>query len=107
MLGGDPRNFYFQISEQTALNHAAWALRERTALLPATVNWFCGKGTPAWDAARGLVVEPHPPHAPIGIVHLAGVGMKGRVWDLPVVGGGRVSTMLTRDAVLALRQSSP
>jgi hypothetical protein len=52
-----------------------------------------------------MVVEPHAPHVPLGIVHLAGKGMKERVWLLPVIQGGEIETLLTWDAVAALRAS--
>ena len=103
LTGRSARNFYFQLSEQTAMNYVCFKLRRPFTLLPATANWFCGKGTPAWCAARRLVVEPHAPHAPLGLVHLAGKGMKERVWRLPVVQGGEVETLLTYEAVAALR----
>jgi hypothetical protein len=103
LTGRSARNFYFQLSEQTAMNYVCFKLRRPFTLLPATANWFCGKGTPAWCAARRMVVEPHAPHAPLGIVHLAGKGMKERVWRLPVVQGGEIETLLTYEAVAALR----
>jgi hypothetical protein len=102
LLGRSAGNFFFQISEQTALNYVAFRHRAPTALLPATANWFCGKGTPMWDAKRGLLVEPHPPYAPLGIVHLAGKGAKDRTWDLPVVQGGVLRTRLRYEDVLEL-----
>ena len=37
----------------------------------------------------------------------ADLGIGATAASLSVVGGGRVSTLLTRDAVLKLRQSSP
>ena len=72
-----------------ALTGVALAARPQLGLLPATANWFCGRGTQSWDAERRMLVEPHPPHAPLGIVHLAGQGMKERLWDLPVLQGWR------------------
>jgi hypothetical protein len=103
LFGRNAGNFYFQISEQTALNHVAFAtLRAQTSLLPATANWFCGKGTPMWDAERRVLIEPHPPYQPLGIVHLAGKGMKDRIWDLPVLQGGTIRTRLRWEDVRAL-----
>jgi len=103
LRGRSAANLQFQLSEQTAMNYVVFRLRQPFTLLPATANWFCGKGTPAWCADRRMVVEPHAPHTPLGIVHLAGKGMKERVWRLPVVQGGEVETLLTWDAVAALR----
>ena len=102
VFGGDAGHFYFQICEQTALNYVAFAERQPLGLLPATANWFCGKGTPMWDAERMLLVEPHPPFAPLGIVHLAGRGMKERIWDLPVLQGGTLRTRLRWEDIAAL-----
>jgi len=48
------------------------------------------------------VVEPHEPHQPLGIIHLAGAGMKERVWKLKTLQGGTVETRLTYSAVQTL-----
>ncbi len=107
---GKPRNFVrdfnFFLSEQTALNYVVFGQRQPVSLLPSLANWFCGKGTPMWDAERGVLVEPNEPHAPLGIVHLIGKGVRDRVWDLESLQGGRVSLRLTRDEVIALRERS-
>jgi hypothetical protein len=62
-------------AEQAALNAAAWAEWQAggIALLPATCNWICSLAPPMWDRDRCQLVEPHLPHAPIGLVHLAGL----------------------------------
>ena len=96
-------NFNFFLSEQTAINYVVFAGKQPCSLLPATCNWFCGKGTPQWDAERRMVVEAHEPHAPLAIIHLAGKGMKDRMWTLDSVQGGQVTTLLTYEAVTALR----
>lgn len=101
------KDFNFFLSEQTALNQVVYGQRQPYTLLPATANWFCGKGTPLWDGESGRVVEPHEPHAPLHIIHLAGKGMKERVWDLETVQGGTVSTRLTWEEVKALRERMP
>lgn len=93
----------FSIAEQTALNYVVFAQKQPYTLLPATANWFCGKGTPLWDDERGLLVEPHAPYSPLSIVHLAGSGMKERVWTLQTLQGGVVTCRLVREEVLALR----
>jgi hypothetical protein len=95
-------SLHFFLSEQTALNHAVFAQGAPATFLPAWANWFCGKGDPAWDSGVGMLVEPHAPHRPLGIVHLAGKGMKDRVWRLKDVNGGSVETLLTRSAVAKL-----
>ena len=93
----------FFLSEQTALNFVVFKLRQPHTLLPALANWFVAKGHPKWDARRGLLVEPNAPYQPLGIVHLAGEGVKGRVWTLATLDGGTVETRAARDDVLALR----
>jgi hypothetical protein len=98
--------FNFLLAEQTALNYVVFADRQPTTLLPATCNWFCGKGTPLWDGERGMVVEPHAPHQALGILHLAGKGMKERVWTLDTLNGAQVTTRLTYEEVQALRVGS-
>ena len=97
-------NISFFLSDQTSLNRAVFVQGAPATLLPAYCNWFCGKGTPIFDARKNLVVEPHEPHRPLGIVHLAGEGMKERVWTLKTLQGGTVETRLTSAAVQALTQ---
>jgi hypothetical protein len=88
--------------EQTALNAVVFEDRLPATFLPAYCNWFAGKGEPMWDERGYRLVEPHAPHEPIGIVHLAGKGMKQRVFQLRTLGGGTVSTRLTWSAVQEL-----
>ena len=98
------RSLYFFIAEQTALNYVVFADKQPVTLLPAIANWFVAKGHPHWDAARGMLVEPNAPHAPLGIVHLAGVGVKDRMWTLPSLQGGTVALRATWEDASALRQ---
>lgn len=79
--------------DQIALNVAIHRGMIREARLPATCNWIAHLATPAWDAARGLYVEPDPPHEAIGILHLT-LGTKWAT-ELPVP--------LARDQRTALR----
>jgi hypothetical protein len=95
-------NFYFHIAEQTAQNYIVFHDRLPTTFLPAYCNWFCGKGDPMWDEERGVLVEPHAPHTPLGIVHLAGKGVKERVFKLATLHGGRIETRLSYSAIQTL-----
>ncbi|MGH6976224.1 MAG: hypothetical protein ACREEA_02840 [Stellaceae bacterium] len=95
-------NISFFLADQTSLNRAVFVQGAPATLLPAYCNWFCGKGTPMFDRERNLVVEPHEPHRPLGIIHLAGAGMKERIWSLKTLQGGTVETRLTYSAVQAL-----
>ena len=62
-------------AEQAALNAAVWTewQADGVALLPATCNWICSLAQPMWDQDKRLLVEPQLPHAPIGLVHMAGL----------------------------------
>ncbi|MEP0338220.1 MAG: hypothetical protein ABJ388_03470 [Alphaproteobacteria bacterium] len=88
------RDLYGRISEQTALNYVVFGDKAPATFLPAYCNWLCGHGALKFDPARRLFVEPHAPHQPLGIVHLAGDGVQNRVFDIAKLGGGTVSTGL-------------
>ena len=92
--------------DQTSLNRAVFVQNAPTTLLPAYCNWFCGKGTPMFDAEKHLVIEPYEPHQALGIVHLAGKGMKERVWTLKTLQGGTIATRLTYTGVQALPRAT-
>jgi hypothetical protein len=97
------RPMYFFIAEQTALNYVVFAQRQPVTLLPALANWFVAKGHPKWDARRGVLVEPNAPYRPLGVVHLAGEGVKERVWELATLDGGTVRLRTTHDEAMGLR----
>ena len=91
---------YAPHAEQAALNAAVWTLwPEGIALLPATCNWICSLAPPLWDRRRRVLVEPHLPHAAIGLVHLAGLTAPR---SLGVVGGGSVYTDLSLGGIESL-----
>jgi hypothetical protein len=56
-----------------------------------------------FDPARGLLVEPHEPHRRLGIVHLAGKGVKERIFKLATPTGGTVETALSYRAIARLK----
>jgi hypothetical protein len=58
-------------SQQMAMNYVIHIDRAPTALLPASCNWQTWEATPQLDERTGLLVEPQPPHRPIGIIHNA------------------------------------
>jgi hypothetical protein len=99
------RRFFF--AEQTALNYVIFAERLPVNLLPAYCNWMPGDAAPAFDAGRGLFVEPYAPHAVIGVMHLAGSGQKDRVFRLQRLDGGSLDTALRYGATRALRRTAP
>jgi hypothetical protein len=95
------RTRFFYI-EQTALNYVVFAERLPVNMLPAYCNWIPGDAPPAFDAARGLFVEPYAPHEVIGVMHLAGEAQKSQVFRLRRLDGGDVETSLRYSETRAL-----
>ena len=93
-----------QMIDQTALSYVVYADRAKTGLLPAIYNWIAGLAAPLWDADRKCWAEPEPPHAALGLVHLAGCGK-----DRPIVAktsdGGHIETLLTFAATQKLKSA--
>ncbi len=91
------RNFHV---EQASLNLELFArlddyLAAGLEFLPARCNWVCHQALPKFDAARGLLVEPFLPHAPLGVVHRASDDFKQKkTGQVAVVGGGFVEMNL-------------
>jgi hypothetical protein len=84
----------FFFAEQIALNYAIFAEGLPANFLPAYCNWAVGDALPAFDATRGLFVEPYAPHEVIGVMHLAGRDHKTGVHRLERLDGGTVETSL-------------
>lgn len=86
-------NFYY--AEQFALNQVLYARRKEapSTFLPAGFNWICHQALPVVDGKSGLLLEPTPPHAPLGIVHLT-VGAKAGEKELRSTAGGTVKRSL-------------
>ncbi|TMJ56912.1 MAG: hypothetical protein E6G90_04470 [Alphaproteobacteria bacterium] len=95
------RTRFFYI-EQTALNYVIFADHLPVNFLPAYCNWMPGDATPAFDAARGLFVEPYAPHEVIGVMHLAGEAAKSHMFRLRRLDGGEVETSLRYSETRAL-----
>ncbi|HEX5318904.1 MAG TPA: hypothetical protein VFW46_07090 [Stellaceae bacterium] len=87
------RTRFFYV-EQIALNYAVFAEHLPVNLLPSYCNWMAGDAAPAFDAARGLFVEPYAPNEVIGVMHLAGPEQKTQVFRLDRLEGGTVETSL-------------
>ncbi|HWB51924.1 MAG TPA: glycosyl transferase [Stellaceae bacterium] len=83
------RTQFFYV-EQIALNHAIFGDGLPANFLPAYCNWMVGDAAPAFDRARGLLVEPYAPHETIGVVHLAGSDAKDKVFRLDCLADGRL-----------------
>lgn len=92
----------FFYAEQTALNYAIFAERLPANFLPSYCNWLVGDAAPAFDARRGLFVEPYAPHEIIGVMHLAGPEQKTRRFGLRRLDGGTVETPLRYSATREL-----
>ena len=84
----------FFFVEQVALNYAIFAEHLPANFLPAYCNWMPGDAPPAFDAARGLFVEPYAPHEVIGVMHLAGREQKTQLFRLDRLDGGTIETSL-------------
>jgi hypothetical protein len=84
----------FFFVEQIALNYVIFAEHLPVNFLPAYCNWMPGDASPAFDADRGLFVEPYAPHEVIGIMHLAGREQKTHIFRLNRLDGGTIETSL-------------
>lgn len=88
------RRTRFFYAEQMALNYAVFGEKLPADLLPCYCNWMPGDAAPAFDAARGVFVEPYTPHETIGVMHLAGSDAKHSLFRLECLDGGTVETSL-------------
>jgi hypothetical protein len=93
-LGRALQRSHFFLAAQTALNYVIYAEKLPVDFLPCYCNWMPGDAPPAFDAARGLFVEPYAPHEAIGIMHLAGPEQKNKVFRLDCLDGDTVETSL-------------
>jgi hypothetical protein len=96
----------FTPAAQTALNYVIFAERLPVNFLPAYCNWMPGDAAPAFDAERGVFVEPYAPHEVIGIMHLAGAEQKEHVFRLDRLDGGTIDTKLRYSATRELRRTA-
>jgi hypothetical protein len=90
-------SFFFV--EQIALNYAVFSGAIAASFLPATCNWLCGDAAPMWDAKMQRFVEPNAPHAPLGILHLAGDEQKTKEFIIATLDGGTIATRLRYSAL--------
>src|SRR4029077_18061358 len=77
--------------------------------LPSRCNWPIHHATPAWDAERGLFVEPAMPSDPLGILHMTIYTKRLATLDVREVGGphaGEVRARSLRWPGRALREPS-
>lgn len=75
------------MTDQIALNVLVYDKGFPYEPLPSRCNWPVHHATPAWDAERGLFVEPAMPHEPLGILHLTIYTKKLAALDVRELGG--------------------
>ena len=84
------------------MNYVVFAEDAPATFLPAPCNWFCAHAAPKFDPARNVLVEPHAPYQPLGIIHLAGEDFQNRPFDVESLDGSKVRTRLRYEDVAAL-----
>ena len=102
LLAESLRRTILFVSEQVALNVALRTGGLPFSQLPATCNWICFRAPPLCSDDGRLLLDPQLPHAPLGIVHLAGYhqARKMDLHSLSTPGGGTVTRPLGHVAPL-------
>ena len=75
------------MTDQIALNVLVYDHGFACEPLPSRCNWPVHHATPAWDAERGLFVEPAMPYDPLGILHLTIYTKRLATLDVRELGG--------------------
>ena len=88
------------MTDQIALNVLVYDHGFACEPLPSRCNWPIHHATPAWDAERGLFVEPAMPYDPLGILHMT-IYTK-RLGDAGRARTGRVARRRGPGALVAL-----
>ncbi len=96
-------NLYFKLIEQTAMNYVVFGEKAPSTFLPAWCNWFCAHASPKIDRDTNLLVEPHAPYQPIGIVHLAGKDFQNHPFELEGLNGPSIKTRLRYEDINGLQ----
>ena len=94
-----------RIVEQAAFNLAIESAQLGVRRFPATYNWMVSCAIPAWHVHKQALVDPHPPHDEIKIVHLS-THFLSRPLALPLIGHTRsgIHATLRRSDILQLRE---
>ncbi len=97
------------VSEQVALNLALRTGGLPFSQLPARCNWICFRATPFSSADGRLLLEPELPHAPLGILHLAGYPLPRKLdpRTLSTPDGGTVTRPLSHGSPAGTPHSGP
>ena len=98
-------NLHFKLVEQTAMNYVIFHDKAPATFLPASCNWFCALAAPMFDENTGMLVEPHAPNRPIGVVHLAGEDFQNRSFTLETTQGDRISSRLRFEDINELHKA--
>lgn len=91
--------------DQFGLNAAVYVDALPTTFLPSTCNWICDLGTPMWDDASQTFCTPYAPHAPIGLLHLAG-SAKSQEFSVKTTTGSLRRGLLRFNAVPAFKTNA-
>lgn len=75
------------MTDQVALNVLVYDRGYACEPLPSRCNWPVHHATPAWDAGRGLFVEPAMPYEALGILHLTIYTKRFSTLDVREIGG--------------------
>jgi hypothetical protein len=84
------------LTDQLALNVMVYDKGLSHEPLPSRCNWPVHHATPAWDAQRGLFVEPAMPHDPLGILHLTIYTKRLATLDVRELGGAHAGQVRPR-----------
>jgi hypothetical protein len=84
------------MTDQIALNVLVYDHGFACEPLPSRCNWPVHHATPAWDAERGLFVEPAMPYDPLGILHLTIYTKRLEALDVREIGGPRAGEVRPR-----------
>lgn len=96
------RKFPHQRSQQMAMQHVVHISKAPTAFLPALGNWQSWEATPIFDEATGLLREPQPPYAPLGVIHNAQEN-KDALFDVRTTQGRLITATMRYEAWSATR----
>ena len=84
------------MTDQVALNVLVYDRGFSCEPLPSRCNWPVHHATPAWDAARGLFVEPAMPYEALGILHLTIYTKRLPTLDVREIAGAQAGQVRAR-----------
>ncbi|MEI6202529.1 MAG: hypothetical protein WCP68_11315 [Enhydrobacter sp.] len=84
------------MTDQIALNVLVYDRGFACEPLPSRCNWPIHHATPAWEAARGLFVEPAMPYDPLGILHMTIYTKRLATMDVREIGGPHAGQVRAR-----------